>query len=137
MKSSINLFPHIILLPVSQAFAACKGLKRILCTGLICLGCRVGLGGVPVELQPFDLAAVPPCRFTQCLWTARELRNCTSSSRSTKSRFPCTHLHLMSSTFPQQTSPRAAASSHRYSVFVGCLAGPRSGLALRRYGSKL
>lgn len=89
--------PHIILLPVSQAFATCKGLKRFLCAGLIFLGSRVDLGGLLVGFQPCDLATqvyTAPCR------SAWELANCTGSSQSTNCSFPSTHLHLMSSNFP-------------------------------------
>lgn len=112
VRSSGNLFPHIILPPVSPAFASCKGLKRFLCTGLTRLGGRVDLGGVQMGLQPFDLSAAQPHRFTQRPQSAPELPNCAGSSRSTKCRFPHTHLHLMSINLPPWTSPRAVASSH-------------------------
>lgn len=43
----------IVLLPLSQAVAPCKGLKMFLCAGLIYLRGRVGLGGLLTRSGPF------------------------------------------------------------------------------------
>lgn len=91
---------------------------------LICLGGQIQEG--------YQQGSSPSAQLL-CLWSALELTNCPCSFQASKSRSPCTHLHLMSCSFSLQPSHWAV----HYTVFAGCLAGPRFRLVLRQYCSKL
>lgn len=113
--------PQVTLRPIYRAFATCEGLKRFIWAGRPGRF-RTGAGGAPslpstrccVAIQIYtvpgssqhsglswELTKHPGSSWRHAVW---------SKGPSTKNGFPCPHLHLMSSSFPLRTSPRAVAS---------------------------
>lgn len=137
VHSSGHLFPHVIVLQYFPGFRNLQRFKEVSLHSANLLGrhgrLRRGTGGTPAlrlsccaATQVYTVPAASPGAH-KLYWLLLEHKELLS-------------LHTPS--FNEQQLPLiheswAVASSHRYSVFVGCLAGPRFRLVLRQHCSKL